>query len=382
MFKFKANKIFILILILALALVGCGDKASTTEESKEPIKEEKEENKQQEESDTIEITDMAGRKLTIPKNVKTIATPNVDAYRMLVQLGATDKLIGAPSNMYNSKYSKEDTIEVKAWPEVKNLEKVGGGSPGSEINTEALIVLKPDVIISWSYGKKGNSIEMAEKIQQQSGIPVVCLNSISKSSDAEKQFKEAYKLMGIITGKEDRAKELLAYYQEGVKDVQERIKGLEPKSVYMSNPRSILNKSTSYLPIKQLKLNDVTKGMDQKTREVSKEQLVKWNPDIIFMHTPSKVHRIKINEVIEDPILKNINAIKNKQYYHVKAYFMGWDISTGLVDLYYMGKIAYPEAFEDINVKEKGNEILKKFYGIDGLYENLEKNNNFYKFDN
>ncbi len=386
-------KISILSLILILALIGglagCAKQEEKPAEATQPVETEtaKEPEKVSEpettpvQSDTVKIVDMAGRELTIPADIKTIATPNVDAFRILVQLGAADKLIGVPSNMYGSKYSDVDTIEVQSWPKVKELEKVGGGPPGTEINAEAIIALNPDVVISWSYGKRGNSIEMAEQIQKQSGIPVICLNSISNAKNAEKELETAYKLMGKIAGKEERAEELIAYYKSEVKNAQKLIEGAEPKKVYMSNPKSILNRASTYLPIKQLKLNDVTKDMGKKGREVSKEQLLAWNPDIIFMQTPSKVYRIDMNEIEKDPTLQNVKAIKDGEYYHVKAYFMGWDISTGLVDLYYMGKIAYPEQFKDLNMRQKGNEILKTFYNVDGLYENLEINNGFHKFD-
>lgn len=58
---------------------------------------------------------------------------------------------------------------------------------------------------------------------------------------------------------------------------------------------------------------------------------------------------------------------------------MGWDIATGLTDLYYMAKIAYPELFPDMDIEEKGNEILKMFYDKDGLFNILKANSNIYE---
>jgi len=66
---------------------------------------------------------MTGRVVRLPQKIQRIATPNVDAFRIIIQLGAQDKLVGIPSNMYGSKYSMEDTIEVSAWPESKRFQK-------------------------------------------------------------------------------------------------------------------------------------------------------------------------------------------------------------------------------------------------------------------
>ncbi len=337
--------------------------------------------KEEPQGENVTITDMAGREITIPKDVKTIATPNADAFRMLIHLGAADKLIGIPSNMYNSKYSKHDTLEIVAYPEAKKIEKVGGGSPGTEINIEALIALHPDVIISWSYGRQGNSVAMSEEVQEKSGIPVICLNSITNAKDGIGQIEKAYTLMGKIAGKEKEAQEIIDFYKAEVKAVQERIKDVEPRTAYMTSPGSLLKKSSNYLSFTQLKFKNPADFAPGKVREVSKEQLLDWDPELIFMHTPSKHRQVNKEELKADPVLSELKAVKEDKVYHVKCFYMGWDISTGLVDLYYMGKIAYPDQFKDIKMEEKGNELLKRFYGVDGLYSFLEEYNGFIKLD-
>ncbi len=390
----KVKKMLAFLTAIVLLLSACSDQtgapANTDEATTAPTTEAVQTTEakttevatETKETEMIEIVDMAGRTLMIPKEVNSIATPNVDAYRILVQLGAQDKLIGVPNNMFDSKYSKEEQIEVVVWQDAKTKTMVGGGPPGTEINIEALIALKPDVIFSWSYGKKGNSIEVADQIQKKSGIPVVCINNIASSKNRVENIKKAYSLIGQIVGQEARAKDLMDFYDEKVKWIDTKISesGVEPLKVYMSAPSKLLRASKDYLPLRQLKLDEVIMSSGGSTKEVTKEQLISWDPDIIFSHTPSKVYRVDFEEVKADPVLKNLRAVKNDKMYHVKSYFMGWDVATGLVDLYYMGKLAYPEVFADLNVKEVGNEILKEFYGQDDLYRLLEENNAFYDF--
>ncbi len=382
----KIKKIMVFLTAIALLLSACAEQteapAQTSKATTEAVQT-AEMTTEAKPAETIEIVDMAGRTLTIPKEINTIATPNVDAYRILLQLGAQDKLIGVPSNMVDSKYSKEDTIEVSVWQDAKTKTMVGGGPPGTEINVESLIALKPDLIFSWSYGKKGNSIELADQIQKKSGIPVVCINNIASSKNRVENIKNAYTLIGQIVDKEDRAKELMAFYDEKVKWIDEKLteSSAVPKKVYMSGPSNILRASKNYLPLKQLKLKEVIEDSAGNSREVTKEQLISWDPDIILCHTPSKVYRVDFAEIEADPVLKNLRAVKNKNIYHVKSYYMGWDVATGLVDLYYIGKLAYPDVFTDLDVEAVGNEILKTFYGKDDLYKLLEENNAFYDFN-
>lgn len=368
LFNFKTKSLIVLVLVFLLATTssGCSGKTNGQEESKK--------------TESNQIVDMAGRTVNLPKEIKTIATPNVDAYRIILQLGAQDMLVGVPSNMYGSKFSQADTIEVLSWSEVKELEKVGGGPPGTEVNAEVLMKLKPDIIISWNFGK--NVKEMADKLQEQTQIPVVCLNTIDAGGANMKGIKYAYTLVGKLTRKEKEAEELISYYRKTVDDIQSKLEksGEKSKKVYMGGPNSILTKSRGYLPLKQLKLNNVASEMTSESKEISKEQLLEWNPELIFLHTPSKVKRVKMEELKTDPVLSNMQAIKNDSIYSIKAMYMGWDIATGLVDLNYMAKLSYPETFKDLDVSKKSNEILKKFYRKDGLYKVLEENNGLHKF--
>lgn len=363
----------VLVLLISMVVVfGCAAKADS-QETKEEV------------TGTVDIVDMAGRTVTIPATVKTIATPNVDAYRILLQLGAEDMLVGAPSSMYGSKYSEVDTIEVVAWPEVKNLEQVGGGPPGTEINVEALMALKPDVIISWSYGKSGTSAEQAaDDLQTKSGIPVICLNNISSDDTNMAGIEKAYHLVGTVAGKTDEAEALLAYYQEEVKKVTTIIDAIpedQRKTAYMASTSGLLKANTSYLPMKQLDVINVAKDAGSSGAEVSKEQLIAWDPEIIFIHTPSKNYSFDMAAVVSDPTINTVQAIKNQNYFHVKGTYMGWDIATGLVDLVYMAKVTYPEQFKNVEVEKKGDEILAKFYRMDGLYQRLIDNNGFTEFN-
>lgn len=367
-------------LILALSLSACKDKIKNIEE--ETSFSDNVNANEDGEVEEIEIVDMAGRTVILPKKINKIATPNVDAYRILVQLDATDLLVGAPDNMYDSKYSDVDTIEVGIFPKVKELTKVGGGPPGSEINIESLIALQPDLIITWSFSKIEDTADRADDLQKKSGLPVIALNNIAGEGTSVDNLVDAYRLMGKITNREERARALVDYYKENIEFVTEKIKKIPAESkarVYNASVGGALNSSKAYLPLIQLDLDNVAKEIGPNGGEVSKEQLAVWDPQIIFLHAPAKNRRANIEDFTNDPTLKNLTAVKENKIYSIKQTYMGWDIATGLTDLYYMAKKSYPELFADIDIEEKGNEILKKFYNTDDLFNILKTNSDIYE---
>lgn len=358
------------VLLFSITLMGCqaADEGVTEEEG-------------QEEAANI-VTDMLGREVELPAEVKTIATPNVDAYRIILQLGAQDQLIGVPSDMYDSKFSQVDTIEVIAWPEVKEVEKVGGGQPNTEINIESLIKLNPDVIISWSTASGDSGVEAADLLQEKTMIPVLCINNFAQGKSGSVEAVEtAYTMMGQVTGQEEKAADLVDYYKSEIKALTSIIEknSPQPARFYMSGPGTLLGANNSYLPLKQLGLENVSLEIGEKGGDVTKEQLIAWDPSLIFTHTPSKVHRVK-DEEFEDPILSPISAIENDQIYHLKGTYMGWDIATGLIDSMIIAKAAYPDLFADIDMEKKGEAILKTFYQTDGLYAPLKEGSDLPSF--
>ena len=320
------------------------------------------------ENETITVQDLTGRTVEIPAKITSIATPNVDAYRILVQLGAQDLMKGVPSKMYGSQFSKDDSIEIRVWPEAKNRTQVGGGPPNSEINLESFIQVNPDVIITW--GQKGDAKagERADDLQTKTGIPVIALNIYARGANMP-AVDEAYMLMGKITGKEERARELLDYFNGEIAKLSARIADVpadkHPKVFFGSV--SDLKASGFYPAIKYLNLNSLT----DKTlygKEIPKEQMIAWDPEAIFLHTPSQAYRPSLNLYYDDPVLKEISAARNRRIHRIKCTFMGWDIATGMVDTLLIAKHTYPETFADINIEEKANEILETFYSKPNLF--------------
>ena len=105
-------------------------------------------------------------------------------------------------------------------------------------------------------------------------------------------------------------------------------------------------------------------------RQVSKEQIIAWNPDVILLHG-AMTEILSREDVLSDPDLQSVSAIQNGAVYSAKGYMFGWDPATGVVESLYMAKLFHAGEFADVDVEAEGNEILAEVYGADGIWTEM-----------
>lgn len=330
-----------------------------------------------------EIQDMLGRQVSVPRDVGRIATVNVDAFRMVVHLQADDLLVGIPGDMFGSRFSREKTIEALAVAGVEDIPQLGGGQPGSDINLEKVVSVSPDVFFYWAFTRGDSTQAMADhadRLQRQLGVPVVAVSTLGRERDPKKimaEIERAYALMGVILDREARAEQLLDRYRQEVSSLQARIQGEAAPRVYLAHRTNLFSNVAFYYPLEQLGARNVASQRRGRDGEIAAEQLLHWNPEHIFLHTPSRISRVSLDTVLDDARLQDVAAIRDGQVHRFKGTYMGWDLATGLVDLIRMGKILYPQALEDLDAQTLGEDILYTFYGKPGLYESLARQSGF-----
>ncbi|MGM0676319.1 MAG: ABC transporter substrate-binding protein [Pseudomonadota bacterium] len=330
-----------------------------------------------------EIQDMLGRQVSVPRDVGRIATVNVDAFRMVVHLQADDRLVGIPGDMFGSRFSREKTIEALAVAGVEDIPQLGGGQPGSDINLEKVVSVSPDVFFYWAFTRGDSTQAMADhadRLQRQLGVPVVAVSTLGRERDPKKimaEIERAYALMGVILDREARAEQLLDRYRQEVSSLQARLQGEATPRVYLAHRTNLFSNVAFYYPLEQLGARNVASQRRGRDGEIAAEQLLHWNPEHIFLHTPSRTSRVSLDTVLDDARLQDVAAIRDGQVHRFKGTYMGWDLATGLVDLIRMGKILYPQALENLDAQTLGEDILCTFYGKPGLYESLARQSGF-----
>ena len=326
----------------------------------------------------LTLIDMADRVVTVPRPIERVVPAGLlDGVRTLIQLGAADKIVGISNYAKNYALKPSDYWSPirDAAPELKDLPDVGGYT---NPNIEIIASLKPDVVFEYA-----PIPDVADAIQEKTGIPVVCISSSQFDFDM-------HRIVGTVMGKEERAEELISYANEKTDEVTEvtsEIPEDEMPKVYCVSGcggRSAITQTWGrYDPINIAGGINVAEEcvVGSGSSIVSKEQIIAWNPDIILIHGVSPPHAISIADVLADPDLQTVNAVKNRDVNYTKGYMIGWDPATGLTECFYMAKLFHPYEFKDLDEEGEGNEILEKFYGVEGLYTEMLDLSDRYRWD-
>ena len=316
------------------------------------------------------IIDNIDRVVTFYRPVERIVSTFPSLTRVIVEVGGLDRLVGVTDSALRS----TKFLYVIAHPEIKELSGVG---TYREPHMEQIVSLKPDVVIS------GTSAVQTNAIQERTGIPTV---GLSTSYPYEGNAFEGYRLAGRVMGNEERAEELISFVNEEFDKIlaaTSEIPDSEKVKAYFCSgiTRPHL---TEYGQIEIAGGINVAAGSGFGwSTPTTKEQVIKWNPDIILIHSTGKTHRAgsSIEDILLDPDLQSINAVKNGTVYYSKGGLTGRNPATGVTEVPYMAKLFYLDKFKDLDVEEEGNRILEEFYGVDGLYTFMQENFDLYKWE-
>ncbi len=319
-----------------------------------------------EKTDTIIVTDMVGREVEVPKKVDEIVGLEAGALRLITYLNSTDRVVGV------EQFEKNDQIGrpyIYAHSKLSDLSSVGpqhGGDP------EQIVAQEPDVIF-WTYATEAD----AEDLQEKTGIPVIALKYGDLGAHRETVY-DGLRTMGKVLDKEERAEEVIKYIQSTIQDLENRTEDIpserKPEAyvggVCYRGSHGIVGTEPKYAPFQFVNAKNPTDNLGMEHAMVSPEKLVHdWNPDVIFVDEGSYS---LVMEDLKEPEFKNLKAVQDENVYGVlpQSYYTH-NFGTVLADSYYVGKILYPQNFNDIIPEQKADEIYEELVG-EPVYDNIE----------
>lgn len=334
-------KLICTIVVLA-NLTGCASssKTSTANNSK---------------TTTHVVTDMDGRKVTIPKNVnKVLSLSNnttVDIYTI-----APDKLAGLSFELKDDakKYINEKYYKLP----------VVGTTSDKKIDYESILKIKPDLIVC----SEEDQAYAADEIQKQLNIPVVMVSANLENTE------KVYTFLGECLGEQKRAKELSYYSKKALANVKAMVKKIpddKKVKVYYAEGSSWLqtdisgNIHTEVLDIAGAKnVADISEAKIGSMATVSMEQVMSWNPDVILEGATAAKGKL-YSSVSKDQNWTKINAVKNNKYYKIPA------LPFNLVDrppsvvrvlgVQWLSNMLYPQ-YVKIDMSKEFKDFYKLFY--------------------
>ena len=350
----KNRRLVTMLTALGVAVVmtvsGCG--AATT-----PAKEEVKVETVTHEEPWV-FTDSCGREVEIPAAAEKIVPMGPPAQMMLLSI-SPEKVVGLtkPVNERETKYLGDD---IAALP-------VFGSFYGSgDLNMEALAASEPELIIDIGEAKNGN-VDDLNAIQEQLGIPVIFIEASLDTTG------EAFRTLGEVLGKGEEGEKLGTYCDEKlamVKDGMAKVKD-EDKVKYLytggDNGLFVISKDSFHAEVLDL-LGENVAVLDQPTRkgtgdEVSAEQMLLWEPDVVFFSPKSVFETAK-----EDEVLGNLKAIQDDKFYEVPAGPFNWmgmpPAVNRFMGLQWAANVLYPEVF-DYDMYDVTKEYYDLFYHYD-----------------
>lgn len=375
------NRVLSLLLIAALLLTlltGCGAKPVDTpkEESKpaaeEPTVEEPVEEPENEEPvapTTREFTDSIGRTVTIPNEVTKIAISGPLSQVYILPL-AGDMLVGV-----SNAFSEDAEIYLPSYIfEKTEIGQLYGGK--GEMDLEALLAAGPEVVIDIGE-PKGSMAEDLDSLSEQTGIPFVHIDATVATAP------EAYRTLGQLLGREEKAEELAAYCQKTLDqaaDLMARVDadGARKSILYCLGDAGVnviaegsFHAETVNMMGNNLAVVEEVVGSGA-GNEVDLEQIMVWNPDVIVF-APDSIY----DTVGTLDGWQSLTAIAEGTYYKTPYGPYGWLSSPPAVQRYlgmlWLGALLYPD-YVTYDLQEAVTEYYELFYGCkltDAMYQEL-----------
>ena len=358
--------LFICLVMSVSLLTGYSETKAATEEPTQSA----EQDATQETAETREITDMAGRKVTVPtaENIESVFSAGPVAAIFLYMV-APDKLLG-----WN--YELNDVEKSIILDKYQDLPNFG---MGDAVNYEAVIAANPTIAIN--SGKINDAmVSDCDALSESLGIPVVAVdNELNNSA-------EAFRFMGELLGVEDHAEELAQYAEQIFTDINALSDIPEEKkvSVYFGNGEDSLEtapRGSQHAQIldaiNAVNVADLELG-DGSRVQISAEQLLAWDPDVIVVNGEPKADKSgssAAEDILSNPDYASLKAVQDQKVYGTPNAPFSWvDRPAGpnrLIGMRWFSALIYPEYIKcDIN--EEIHKFFNLFYHVDLSDEQLE----------
>lgn len=343
----KRISILLSILFLLLSIGGCvGNNRATDNIGDRASKDE-----------PIIIVDHLGREVEFSKPAEKIVSGYYVTTAMLLSLGLKENIVGL-----EAKANTRPIYNIAA-PELLDLPSVG---TMKEFDIEGAVALEPDLVVISVRLKE--AVESMEKL----GVKVIAVNP--ENMDL---LNEALTMVAKATGREENAKKLIDYNNEKTTMIKNLIKDRDKRDVYLGGNSSFLstssNKMYQHTLIETAGGNNVAGDIeDTYWAEISYEQLIAYNPDVIFVIPGASYSK---NDIINDDRLKGIKAVENNDIYFMPSNFENWDspIPSGVLGTLWLTAVLHDDVYSFDNFKEDVFNYYKEFYGVEINRDDITK---------
>jgi len=284
------------------------------------------------------VKDAAGRSVPVPAKVTRVFPAGPPAAILLYTL-APDMLIGWPRAN-----RPEECIymlpEICARPEVGRIT-----GRGNTANLETLLALKPDLILDFG-STTATFVSLADRVQEQTGIPYALLDGRFAG------IASTYRTLGALIGRTEDAEKLARYTEDTLTTITGRIEPIaaseRPRVYFARGPKGLATGLGGSINVETIELlaRNVAGETQGGLANVSIEQILVWNPDVIVT-----IDQEFAASVRNDPSWASVKAVRDNRIHLSPKMPFGWvDFPPSvnrLIGLWWLAKILYPERFPE-----------------------------------
>ena len=333
---------------------------------------------------TLTVTDMIGREVEVlPGSYKRVVCIGAGALRMYSYIGDVSLLAGVEDIDNLSLAQRPAMFDSVARPYLlayadafSALPSCGVGGPMAQAaEAEKILSCSPDIVIS-----EFEDVEKSDALQQQLGVPVITLSTGSRGVFDEKFFA-SMDLLGQLFNKEEKAAALVEFVKAEATEIAARVADIpeeEKPSVYICGlgnwgTTDHLMTAENYVSFEIAGVKNAVSGLGiQGVAPIEDEKFVELGADMdIIIMDAAAVKNIQPLYAQDPAMFDTCKAWQEGQVYlqmAYNAYYTNFEIA--LLNTWFIAKTVYPEAFADIDMTVKTNQVTERFFGI-GLAEEI-----------
>lgn len=315
-----------------------------------------------------EITDMAGRRVSIPDTIRKVYAPSPYGSYALYSID--------PSLASGLIFPIREEDKKYVGGALRDLPVVGSlFGQGQTANMEILLKTRPDLIVKWS-AKKTAFDEKAEASLKKLNTPYVYA-----VAESLYDYPEVYRFLGRVLGREERTERLAVYFRKTLaeaKTVVDRVPvERRPGVYYAEGVDGLSTECDDSIHVELLRITGDRNvhrchtsshmGMEK----VSLEQVIMYNPDVIIAQ-----QKTFFETVARDPRWQNVKAVKEGRVHLVPRAPYNWfdrpPSFMRFMGLKWLMSCLYPAEYKGDIVKE-AREFYKLFLGVDLSNEEIRK---------
>jgi iron complex transport system substrate-binding protein len=268
-----------------------------------------------------------------------------ECYEMVAALYAWDRVVGI------SRYAYDNDLLKRMLP---NLRKIPAPGSAFDVNVEALLALKPDLVVTWT-----RKPESAEHLRGQ-GIPVLMFYPESLA-DLYRDLAQ----LGQVFGQEARAREVVNYMAQSLTALQQRLVGVpeagRPRVVWLwGKPTTIHGTRGVIAELLQIAGGrNVGAHLDGLNQEISMETVIGLSPQVAVIWGSAAY---TAQDLLRDPKWSVTPAVQNRRVFKAST---GSTWSPRAVALaWWLGHCFHPHVISEADWRRAADDIYRKCFGV------------------